>query len=111
MRYHLEKNHIRMFQSLKSKANETTSPTTTPGQLTITESISVSQPMPRSSAKWRKITNAVCYSIVKDMRPLSTVEDEGFCHLLRTLESKYERPSRKSLSNNYLPDIYQEERQ
>ena len=82
-----------------------------PGQTTIIESFESHQPMPSSSPKWIKITESLVYFKTKDMQPLDTVEDKGFLHLLHTLEPRYQPPSRKTLSVNYLPSIYEREKQ
>ena len=83
----------------------------TPGQTTIIESFESHQPMPSSSPKWIKITESLVYFITKDMQPLDTVEDKGFQRLSHTLEPRYQPPSRKTLSVNYLPSIYEREKQ
>ena len=56
-----------------------------------------------------KLTEAVCYYIAKDMLPLDTVSGEGFLHMIKEFEPRYNPPGRKALTTNYLPSLYQQE--
>ena len=58
-----------------------------------------------TSSKQKTIDEAVLKMIVKDMQPISVVEDEGFQSLLHVLDPRYELPSRKSIMR-MLPNAY-----
>ena len=57
------------------------------------------------SSKRKTIDEAVFKMIVKDMQPISVVEDEGFQSLLHVLNPRYQLPSRKS-TMRMLPEAY-----
>lgn len=50
--------------------------------------------------------------IVKDLQPVSMVEDAGFCHFMKVVDSRYNIPFRKSLmtteikSQNYTERLH-----
>ena len=48
-----------------------------------------------------EIDRAVCYYIAKDMLPLDTVSGEGFLHMIKEFEPRYNPPGRKALTTNY----------
>jgi len=52
------------------------------------------------------ITSGILNFIVKDLRPFSVVENEGFRDLIRVLEPRYTIPSRQHFSDNLIPKIY-----
>ena len=55
--------------------------------------------------------DSVCYFIAKDMQPYQTVNDPGFQHLLHSFDQRYHPPDRKTLSNNYIPKLYDREKE
>lgn len=59
-----------------------------------------------NSKRATSITSAIAFFICKDMRPYSVVENEGFRHLLHTLEPKYSIPSRQHFSESCIPKLY-----
>lgn len=48
------------------------------------------------------------FLIAKDMQPYSVVDNVGFQHMIKTLELRYEIPSRTHFSNKVIPDLYDE---
>lgn len=46
--------------------------------------------------------------IVKDLQPVSVVEDEGFRNFVKTLDHRYTIPSRKNLMGEKIPALYEE---
>ena len=46
--------------------------------------------------------------ICKDNQPFSIVEDKGFKQLIQHLEPRYTMPIHKHISNDILPELYQE---
>ncbi|XP_065843450.1 uncharacterized protein [Oscarella lobularis] len=55
----------------------------------------------------RKMDDALIKMIALDLQPASVVEDTGFRHLVHTLDSRYQLPSRRSLMRSQLPDVYE----
>ena len=55
--------------------------------------------------------DSVTYCISKDMLPIYTVEKEGFCCLIDTLDSRYEMPSAKYFSSLAIPSLYEKTRE
>ncbi|XP_078018726.1 E3 SUMO-protein ligase ZBED1-like [Epinephelus lanceolatus] len=46
--------------------------------------------------------------IVKDLQPVSMVEDQGFCHFMKVVDPRYQIPSRKSLMTGEIPKLYEQ---
>ena len=79
-------------------------------QATITGMLNTQMPLQRSGPRWKKITDSVCYFLAKDMQPFDTVNDLGFRHMLSVLEPRYIPPDRKTISTNYMPQLYEKEK-
>ena len=62
----------------------------------------------KSSKRWNEVTDAVAYYLAKDMIPFKAVEDDGFKRLQKTVDPRYEPPSRKYFSNTAMPRLYTE---
>ena len=45
------------------------------------------------------------------VHPIDTVNNKEFRHLINLLEPKYTPPDRKTIMNNYLPELYMREKQ
>ena len=78
-------------------------------QKQLKESFVAHASLSHSTTRWKKLTEAVCYYIAKDMLPLDTVSSEGFLHMIKEFEPRYNPPGRKALTTNYLPSLYQQE--
>ena len=48
--------------------------------------------------------------IAADMRPYSVVQNEGFKHMLKVLEPRYDIPSRTHFSEKIVPSLYEQEK-
>ena len=62
--------------------------------------------MPLSRAREGEITDVICEFLINDLRPLSTVEGEGFRNLIKTLEPRYNVPCRKTFTETHLRAKY-----
>lgn len=71
------------------------------GQLRLGELSKLSATSKRSQS----ITSAIGYYLAKDLRPFSTVENQGFVNLLKVTEPRYVIPCRKHFSNKVIPDL------
>ncbi|KAL2102146.1 hypothetical protein ACEWY4_001314 [Coilia grayii] len=82
---------------------ELTSKPSGPQQMKLKETLQ----LPANSARSIKITEAIAGFVCKDMRPYSVVENEGFRHLMKVTEPHYIMVSRKRLSEEVIPNMYQ----
>lgn len=64
--------------------------------------------LPFASVRSTKITKAVAKFILLDMRPLSTVNDEGFQQLIKVLEPRYDLSSRTYITETLIPRMYEQ---
>ena len=62
----------------------------------------------RKSKRWSDIKRAVTAYLCKDMVPFYTVERSGFKEMIKTLDARYEPPSRKYFSETEMPKLYSE---
>ena len=46
--------------------------------------------------------------IVKDLQPISMVEDQGFRHFMKVVDPQYQIPSRKSMMIGEIPKLYEQ---
>lgn len=120
---HLKRHHaIELDTSIKiKKPNATTSSSTTTAAAdddesnnsshgTTTTLTSLWTKFPTTSVRHRNISRAVANYIIKDMRPLDSVNDLGFRQLIATLEPRFNLNSRTYITETLLPQIYNEER-
>lgn len=117
--HHLKQWHkLQYEESLKLRAAEATAAShrqpekaPAPKQSSLQTSFSRNVPYEKKSVKWCTITKAVSYHIAKDMVPVATVEQFGFQKLLKTMDPRYELPSRNYFAREALPQMYTEIRQ
>ena len=77
-------------------------------QPSIVETLNRSCTYSKESFKRQKIEEALIHMIAKDMQPPSIVEDEGFRGFVKTLDPRYEIPSRRTIMRRILPDKYED---
>ena len=108
MRFHIQQYHPsvlpRLSSSSSSKADQSSK------QLSISEAFEGYTPLPKTSARWKRLTESVCYFLAKDMNPIDTVNDPGFRKMIREFEPRYAIPDRKTFRNNYIPVMYEREK-
>ena len=104
--FFLREHHKSVFLSLPADSKTSNSQKT---QKTLQQTVSSTQPIPTSSAKWIKLTESVLYFNLKDMQPLDTIDDKGFRHMISQFEQRYMPPSRKTITMKYLPQMYEAE--
>ena len=80
-------------------------------QPTLPAAIQAMLPLPKSSIRYIKITNVVCYFLARDMQPYDTVNDVGFRQMLKVLEPRYFPLDRKTISTRYFPKLFETERE
>lgn len=62
---------------------------------------------PVSLPRQHKINDLILNMIIKDLQPLTIVEDRGFRELINGLEPSYVIPSRFTFTNSFLPQKYE----
>ena len=97
-----------MCQATCSDPDHKPSQPAAPKQTLLQASLTHAVPYERTSEKWRDITKAVAYHIAKDMAPIATVEQAGFIQLLKTMNPRYQLPSRHYFAREVLPKMYTE---
>ena len=76
------------------------------GTSTIVDAFAKQRKLDLKDNRSQQIIKLVANVIVKDMRPLSIVEDQGFTELIQFLEPRFQMVSRKYLSTNVIPKMY-----
>ena len=67
-------------------------------QPTILNSFEQAMPYPKSSLRWKSLTQSVSYFLAKDMLPISTVNNDGFKQMLQKFDSRYTPPDRTTFA-------------
>ena len=60
------------------------------------------------SQRAREITVSLAKMMVKDLQPISIVEDEGFRYFTKVMDPRYKIPSRKSMMTGEIPKLYEQ---
>jgi hypothetical protein len=58
--------------------------------------------------KQKLITDKITRMICRDIQPFSVLEDKGFRDVIKTAEPRYVMPSRKTFTNELIPQLYSE---
>ncbi|XP_025190395.1 zinc finger BED domain-containing protein 1-like, partial [Melanaphis sacchari] len=61
-----------------------------------------------SDQKLTEFYKAIVKMIAEDLQPVSIVENSGFRHLVKLLDSRYQIPSRRAISRTIIPNMYDE---
>ncbi|XP_040278097.1 E3 SUMO-protein ligase ZBED1-like [Bufo bufo] len=80
-------------------------------QTDIMKAFSKGTPYDKKNRRWIDITNAITLYLCKDMVPFLTVEKRGFQNMIKTLDPRYEVPSRKYFSQTEMPKLYDKVRE
>ncbi|XP_068126039.1 E3 SUMO-protein ligase ZBED1 isoform X1 [Hyperolius riggenbachi] len=113
--YHLEKNHPDEFcEFVKSNTEQMREAFATAfsklksesSQQVIQESLLIKNPQSLDSKKQIEVSSAVVNFICEGMFPASILDEPTFKSLLKTLDPKYEIPSRRYVCGRILPDKY-----
>lgn len=114
---HLKTNHpveYREFDHARSdekKAKSSVASSTTESrQLTLQQFSQSVQPFSTDHPKQQPMTKKIAKMICCDLQPLSVVENTGFRELLRVAEPRYVIPSRKAITDEIIPQLYEETR-
>ena len=67
-------------------------------------------PMPPSSAKWKKLSNSLCEFIAKDLLPIDLVNGQGFLGFMSSLEPRYVPPNATTIATRYFVQMYEQQR-
>jgi hypothetical protein len=110
MLVHLQYNHRQEYNEVKATDSGVSGVTKVSQQPTITKVFEQLTPISKDSSQWQMLTKSVCYCIAKDMLPLSSVNDPGFKHMLKTFEPRYIPPERSALTRHFMLKLYEEEK-
>ncbi|KAK3086886.1 hypothetical protein FSP39_024924 [Pinctada imbricata] len=106
MATHLRRKHnITSDQPQNCKPVTATLSSAVSGQLKLSDVLH--SKLHNSSQRARFITQSIAGFLSKDMRPFSTVENEGFRHLIKTLEPRYNLPGRTHFTDKVFPGLYE----
>uniref|UniRef100_A0A8C4WWM8 BED-type domain-containing protein n=1 Tax=Eptatretus burgeri TaxID=7764 RepID=A0A8C4WWM8_EPTBU len=100
MHKHLKSFHPREARGMEGHAKRDRD------QLSSSTHFQSATPYAAGSARHKELTTAVARFIVKGMRPIYTVEEEGFRNMLKIFDQRYTLPSRKSFSSVIIPQLY-----
>ncbi len=73
-------------------------------------STDVFTPYDKSSPRYKEITDSITHCLAKDMMPIHTVSKVGFQKMIRSLDKKYQLPSRNYFSQVAIPALYNSRR-
>ncbi|XP_073667609.1 E3 SUMO-protein ligase ZBED1-like [Paramisgurnus dabryanus] len=117
---HLSRKHVLEYQECMKLKSADSAPSTSAGntgkpkekssQMSLKDAFARGTFYDRKSKRWIEITNSITNHIAKDMVPLITVEKDGFKQMIKTLDPRYEMPSRKYFSQVAIPNLYQKHR-
>ena len=112
LRHHLKKSHEKAYAdtlTVEGPPRKTVSAKVPLDQPTVAQAFEKAEkakPYDKNSKRWKEVTDAVAYHLAKDLRPIKSVENDGFVHLLKTLDPKYKLPNRKHFSKKVIPKMY-----
>lgn len=107
---HLKKNHLGKYdECMKRKVPKPPHIRPKhPAQTTINATLNLATPYASTSRRHQEITQAVAIYIAKAMAPINTVNNEAFKEMIKTLDKRYEMPSRNYFSKVALPALYKQ---
>jgi len=112
--HHLQVNHTEVHKEyLERKANQEprqpkeTRKRSLQRQLSLTETQELTKVWDINDHKAQRVHRRIGEMIAIDCQPLSVVDDFGFRQVLRTLEPRYNCPSRKYYTETIIPKIYE----
>lgn len=103
MKKHLERRHLELYKKL-FKYNQSESESS--NQPKVIDLLKSRQPLKADSPKARRLTHGLLKMICLDLQPLSFTEDIGFRYLMSQAEPLYSIPSRATVRNKLLPELY-----
>lgn len=78
-------------------------------QGTMDTFVSRVEKLPYNSERAKKLTKSICEMVVRDMRPISMVDDVGFLSLMKEAEPRYIVPCRSTITR-HIDDLYVSEK-
>ena len=79
-------------------------------QRTIVNSFELLTLYSKGCLRWKALINSVTYFIAKDMLPVSTVNDDGFKHMIQKFDPRYISPDKTTSARKYIPTLYEGEK-
>ncbi|GFS02291.1 zinc finger BED domain-containing 4-like protein [Elysia marginata] len=79
-------------------------------QPTVLATFERRKPYDNASDRKRQIDLALVRLVVGDLQPFSVVEDRWFKNFVKVLDSRYQLPSRRTLTRSLIPELYTSEK-
>ncbi|XP_057183056.1 E3 SUMO-protein ligase ZBED1-like [Triplophysa rosa] len=93
-------------KSSKETEQNKAQPASRTKQHIITDVFASVTPYDKTSQRYKEITDSITHCLAKDMMPIYTVSKEGFQKMIRTLDKRYQLPSRNYFSQVAIPELY-----
>ena len=87
--FHLQNMHPIAYDKVMQDQKQYAPPKTAPRQLSIRQAFEKGTPLAKTSLRWKKLTQGICYFIAKDMNPFATVNGVGFRRMIKEFEPRY----------------------
>ena len=100
MMRHLRKHHKKALENAEAESKRKD------GQCSIIKAFEGQKPYSINHWKRKEYNLTLVFYIVKDLRPISVVENEGFRFLIAKLDRRYIMPTRKTVTEVLIPDIF-----
>uniref|UniRef100_A0A672ST01 HAT C-terminal dimerisation domain-containing protein n=1 Tax=Sinocyclocheilus grahami TaxID=75366 RepID=A0A672ST01_SINGR len=102
------KEHDEVQLRRAEEVTETRPPSSGLRQSSLAESFQRGRHYPDNSQRASAITRSIGEMIVRDLQPISVVEDRGFIALVKTLDQHYQIPNRKKLMEGTINNMYED---
>ncbi len=109
LHWHASNKHGKVYRGAKAKNSEKQA-VSDRAQPTISQFLKKPQVYPAKSSRKKALDQAIANMVVKDLMPLRCVEGQGFRDVISMLDNRYVLPSRKTLTCNLLPALFEKKK-
>lgn len=102
----IERSRSPSTRSTPALANTSDGATKTPGEQSNNIPTFFHTPLASNLVQSKAMTEAISFSVCKDIQPYSITENEGFKYLLEVLEPRHSIPDRKVFTDRKIPALY-----
>ncbi|XP_043091960.1 E3 SUMO-protein ligase ZBED1-like [Puntigrus tetrazona] len=107
---HLKQHREKYDECMTEKTQISKEAVTRTNQKVFTDMFASLKPYDRSSPRYKEITDSITHFLAKDMMPIHSVSKVGFQNMIRTLDKRYQLPSRHYFSHVAIPTLYNSRR-
>lgn len=117
--YHLRTKHVVEYEASQRRQRDIGGKRAHPSeeigktkakQQSIAQAFSKGTPYDRKNKRWIDITRSITTHLCRDMVPFQVVERQGFKDMVKTLDQRYDIPSRKYFAEVEMPHLHEEVR-